>query len=553
MEVWPQLEASDDILQHLSADFPHWHFCSPPLRGLRLILRVQGFARVLQRGQYVSRATLASGQVHELGCAQNMRTPKQWYGLCVGSLQPNMSRDDNSTKGDQLNESKRRWVLIAMCTAVGVVMLDESAVAVVLTEIRQELGLSATLTNWILTAYLISLSATVAAGGRLADHIGLKATVLAGSLIFGASSVGAGLTDDVRWLLAFRVVQGIGAAAAFPAAVGMVRATTPAEKLGAAFGYFGLSSAIGLMAGPVVGGFLAEWLSWRFVFFLSAPVVLFVIVVTWLAAERDDTSASPRAGHFDWLGLGLLVGSLTALVGGLMQGPAWGWTSRATLFTLGIGALGAVVFVLVESRQRNPVTEIALFRNPTFLAANLTTLLAQFAKTSVIVYGPYYFIDVLALSPLEAGYALLPGIVAAMFTGPATGHVVDRIGARKPVLAGLLCLATSLFYISYAVDLDRYLSLFPGLVFWGIGATAMFAGSRRAVQAAVQHHQTGQASGINSTAQWLGAALSVPLLGAFVHTHPHFQALYLAAAAAVATATVVCWRLFDSPRRGSAG
>jgi EmrB/QacA subfamily drug resistance transporter len=445
-----------------------------------------------------------------------------------------------------LNERKQRWLLIAMCTAVGLVMLDESAVAVVLTEIRHDLALSATVTNWVLTAYLISLSATVAACGRLADVIGLKATVLAGSLIFAVSSVGAGLADNVSWLVAFRIVQGIGAAAAFPAAVGMVRATTPPERLGEALGYFGLSSAIGLMSGPVVGGFLAEWLSWRFVFFLGVPLVLFIVVVTWWAAPNSERANDSPNARFDWLGLALLVGSLATIVGGLMQGPAWGWTSRGTLAVLGAGVMSATVFVVFEARRANPVTELVLFRNPTFLSANLTTLLAQFAKTSVIVYGPYYLIDVLGYSPLQAGYALLPGIVAAMFAGPITGRLVDRIGARKPVLTGLVCLALSLLYIGYAVGLDNYAWLFPGLVFWGIGATVMFAGSRRAVQAAVDHTQTGQASGINSTAQWLGAALSVPLLGAFVHTHPRFQQLYIAAAVAVAAATIVCWRLFEN-------
>jgi predicted MFS family arabinose efflux permease len=205
----------------------------------------------------------------------------------------------------------------------------------------------------------------------------------------------------------------------------------------------------------------------------------------------------------------------------------------------------------VERGRGHPVIEVDLFRNPTFLSGNVTTLLAQFAKTSVIVYGPIFMIEILDMSPFDAGIGIVPGLVVAMFVGPWTGGVVDRSGARKPVLFALAALSLSLAYLSFAVRQGSYFVLVPGLAVWGYGAAAMFAGSRRAVQGTVPASKTGQASGINATAQWLGAALSVPILGAFLHTGPHFGRLYLAAGAIVAAAALCVVWLFQNPRRES--
>ena len=446
-----------------------------------------------------------------------------------------------------MNDTRRRWVTVAMCSVVGIVLLDESAVAVALTEIRSDFDLSRTGANWVLSAYLVALSATVAAFGRLADVVGLKTVVIGGSVAFGVTSVAAGVATDPAWLLGARVLQGLGAAAAFPASAGILRAITPPDQLGRALGYLGFSSALGLMAGPLVGGWLTEEFSWRTIFFLSAPVVVFILVATgWALEEPEHERGESR---FDWRGFLFLALALGALVGGLMQAPGWGWGSLPTLATFALAAVAACVFVAVERGRADPVIEVDLFRDPTFLSGNATTLLAQFAKTSVIVYGPTYMIEVLGLSPFDAGIGIIPGLVVAMFVGPWTGGVVDRSGARKPVLFALAALSLSLAYLSFAVRQGSYAVLVPGLAVWGYGAAAMFAGSRRAVQGTVPGSKTGQASGINATAQWLGAALSVPILGAFLHTGPHFGRLYLAAGAIVAAAAVCVWWLFQNPRR----
>jgi EmrB/QacA subfamily drug resistance transporter len=438
-----------------------------------------------------------------------------------------------------------------MCSVVGIVLFDESGVAIALTEIREDFGMSRTGVNWVLTTYLVSLSATVAAFGRLADVIGLRAVLIGGSLCFGAMSIAAGLATDPAWLLVARGFQGLGAAAAFPASAGILRAITPPQQLGRALGFFGFSSAVGLMAGPLVGGWLAETISWRSIFFLGAPVVLFVVVVAWRAL--DELPRDEGRSRFDWGGVLLLVLALGALVGALMQGPVWGWTSGPSLSAFAVSGLAAGLLVTFENGRAHPVIEIDLFRSRTFLSANATTLLAQFAKTAVIVYGPYYMIEVLDMSPFAAGNGLVPGVIVAMFVGPWAGGVVDRVGARRPVLIALAALALSLLYLSFAVGRASYPYLVPGLVVWGFGASAMFAGSRRAVQGAVPTTKAGQASGINSTAQWLGAALAVPIFGAFIHEAPHFGRLYLAAAAILAVATFFVWWLFQNPRHEEPG
>lgn len=435
-------------------------------------------------------------------------------------------------------------VTFAMCCTIGIVLLDESATAIILNDIRSEYGVSRGEVNWVLTVYLVALSSTVAAFGRLADVFGLKRLLLTGVALFAIASVAASCAPGLGWLLLARVLQGLGAAMAFPSSAGILRAITPAERLGTALGYFGTASALGLMTGPLLGGWLTEQVSWRAVFAPGAVVALLV----WLIVLRGYNASHPRAPaeqRFDWPGCLSLIVALGTLITWLMQGPAWGWLSPASLGLVLCSVTATLLFVRIERSRSDPVIQVGLFRNRTFASANATTLMAQFAKTSVIVYAPYYMIEVLGMSPFEAGNGLLPGIVVALFVAPWTGKRVDRYGARAPVLIALFILCASLLYLSWAVGKDSYAFLVPGLLGWGIGATAMFAGSRRAVQGAVQTAQSGQASGINATAQWLGAALSVPVFGIFVHHALDFPMLYLCASIFVAVAFVAVWMNFE--------
>jgi EmrB/QacA subfamily drug resistance transporter len=437
-----------------------------------------------------------------------------------------------------------------MCCVIGIVLLDETGVAIALSAMRTDLGLSQTEANWIISAYLLGLSTTVAAFGRLADWLGLRRVLIGGCLVFGVMSVAAGLAPSYETLIGARVLQGLGAAAAFPTSAGILRATTPPEQLGRALGQYSTASAIGLASGPLIGGFLTELVSWRAVFFLSIPVALFIVTVavTMLhEAKRDDRDQS---ASFDAAGLALLIGTLTALVVGLMQGPVWGWTAPATLALLAAGCVGVGVFVFGESGHSQPILEVDLFLDRGFSSANGMTFLAQFSKTAVIIYGSLYLIDDVGLSTQYAGLALLPGMIAGMVSGLVCGRLVDRLGPRRPLMWCLAGLVGSLFYFAGTIHLDRYLWLVPGLVVWGFVNSGVFVASRRAVQAAVPATKAGQASGINSTAQWLGAALSVPTLGIFVvSSPPRFEPVYLASACVSVFAFSIAWHFF--PRRGA--
>jgi EmrB/QacA subfamily drug resistance transporter len=445
-------------------------------------------------------------------------------------------------------EARQRWIRIAMCCVIGIVLLDETGVAIALSTMRTDLGVSQTEANWIISAYLLGLSGTVAAFGRLADWLGLRRVLIGGCLVFGAMSVAAGLAPSYETLIGARVLQGLGAAAAFPTSAGILRAITPPEQLGRAFGQYSTASAIGLASGPLIGGFLTEFVSWRAVFFLGVPVALFIVTVAVTMLQETKRADRDQSVRFDAAGLVLLVGTLTALVVGLMQGPVWGWTTPVTLALLGAGCLGFVLFVFVESRHAQPILEVDLFRDRGFSSANGMTFLAQFSKTAVIIYGALYLIDDVHLSTQYAGLALVPGMIAGMVSGLVCGRLVDRFGPRRPLLWSLAGLVASLFYFAATVHLDEYAWLIPGLVVWGFVNSGVFVASRRAVQAAVPATKAGQASGINSTAQWLGAALSVPTLGIFVvSSPPRFEAVYVASACVSVLALSIAWRYFPRP------
>ncbi|MEO1002643.1 MAG: MFS transporter [Cyanobacteria bacterium J06638_7] len=441
---------------------------------------------------------------------------------------------------------QQRWLVLAMGLVMGVVLFDESAVAIALPDLRHNLGLTPVQATWVISAYLLTLSACVAACGRIADLVGLRRAALAGCALFGAMSALAAMSTGFAWLITARVLQGLGAAIAFPVTSAVLRGTLPLPALGQALGYLGLASSLGLTAGPLLGGVLTGLFGWRAVFLASLPVVLLAIAL--ILRHLPPSAPGRRAGPLDRPGLALLLLAVGSLVAALMQGPAWGWRSPRTLALAVTGAAAAALFLRRERRTGNPLIELDLFAAPSFGTANLMTLLAQFAKTPVVIYGPLLLIDRLGFSPSAAGLALLPGAVAAMPAGPGIGRLSDRTGARAPLLTCLLLVVLALAWLGITQPLGSYPWLLPGLIVWGVANTGVFVCSRRGVQASAPADKAGQASGINATAQWLGAALSVPALGVFVvRTPPGFTALFLAAALVLALALAAAWRGFERP------
>jgi EmrB/QacA subfamily drug resistance transporter len=363
--------------------------------------------------------------------------------------------------------------------------------------------------------------------------------MIVGLLTFGFASLAGGFAGTGGWLIAARAIQGAGAAIIFPSSLAMVTIAFPENQRGVALGVYGAIGTVFLALGPLVGGFLTDFASWRWIFWINPPVVVLVAIVvfaTWVEPARSDASK-----HLDRTGLFLLVGGLCMVIFALMEGPGWGWTDPTILALATVGLALSAAFVFVERSKPKPLIEVGLFSNPTFAGCNLVIFSAQFTKMAVFVFGALYLQDILLMTPLMAGIALLPTVVPQPFTAPLAGRVADRYGARWPSLAGLALMLVGLAGVAVAISWKSYALMFPGLLLWGFSMCFMFVPPQRAVMNAVPSAKQGQAGGIAMSSQLLGATVGMTVCSTIFSMTNDFQIVFLANAALTFAMLVIAW------------
>ena len=435
--------------------------------------------------------------------------------------------------------SRKWWILAAMGGALGLVVLDETIVGVSLPTIRNDLAMSLVASHWIISAYLVVLTGLVAAAGKIGDLVNIRNLFVAGVLVFGISSTACGFAQNGTWLIAARIFQGIGAAIIFPTTVTMIAKTFPPEQRGLALGIQVACGGTFMALGPLAGGFIIDALSWRWIFWINLPVAVAVATIIWMGwVEAPPSGAKPR---FDTAGLIALVFGLAALVLGIMQGADWGWSAPATLAFLLGGAIALIVFVAIEARKAAPLIDIRLFRNATFSIADLAIFTGQFGQMAVVVFVAIYLQHVLGMGPLDAGLAMLPGVLPLPISPIVAGRLSDRFGTRRPVLIGLLLFGLSLFGIAYAVWAESYALLVAPFIVWGCTMPLLYVPTRRAVMAAVPAAEHGEAGGISLTAQLLGGTIGVAVSGALLSATGDYGIIFLTAAILTTAVLVLAW------------
>jgi EmrB/QacA subfamily drug resistance transporter len=449
-----------------------------------------------------------------------------------------------------IGERQRRWWLLgAMSGVLGLVVLDETVVGVALATIRADLGTSQVLAHWVVNAYLLTFTCFVAVGGRLGDSLGHRRPFLAGVVLFGLASLAAGLAPDGASLVAARAVQGLGAALVFPACWAMMTRIFPPQQRGLAFGIQTTVGGVFMSLGPLVGGFFAEAVSWRWIFLVNLPVVVAIGLVA-LAAwepslEEERPAPAPGAQGLDLAGLLTLVAGLTALVVALMEGTGWGWDAPATLalFAAAVGLLA--LFVVTELRRSAPLIELALLRIPTFTGGNLVFFMFQFDKIAVFVFVPLYLQHVLGRSPIEAGLTVLIAVLPTLATSLLAGRLADRFGSRRPLLVGLLLNGAALTLVALATAWNSHALIVPPLILWGATLPFISVCPRRALMSAVPQERQGQASGLNLTLQMLGGTVGMALCGTLLVATGDYRSLFLLTAGAIFAALLGAWFLVE--------
>ncbi len=419
------------------------------------------------------------------------------------------------------DENRKWWTLGAMCFALFMVMLDNTVVNVSLPSIQRDLHASLSSLEWTVNAYTLTFAVLMVTGGRLGDIFGRRMMFLFGVVVFGISSLVIGFSADDTMLVAFRAIQGIGAAFMMPATLSIITQTFPPEQRGTAIGTWAGVSALALAIGPVVGGFLTQDVSWRAIFFINPPIAVGAVAVTLFATResRDETVGKT----VDFPGIVTLTVGLTALVLALVQGNAWGWGSARILGLFGLTVVMLVGFVIIELRVKAPMLDFAFFRSRTSLGANIVAFIVTFAMFSQFFFMTLYMQNVLHYSPLETGVRFLPSTLVIIVMGPVAGRLTDRTGPRALMTLGLLVTAAAIFIQSHITVHSGYALLFPGFVLMGIGMGLVMSPMSTAAMNAVDRTKAGAASGVLSMSRMIGATFGVAVMGALVTTIGHSQ------------------------------
>ena len=426
-----------------------------------------------------------------------------------------------------INESNRKWwVLAAMGGTLALIVLDETVVGVALPTIRRELSMSQVNSHWIVNAYFLVITALAAAAGKMGDLFGYQKLFLCALGLFGLSSIACGLAESGTALIAARAAQGLGAAVIFPFTVAMITAVFKPEERGRAFG---IQTAIGgcfISMGPLVGGFLTDVLSWRWIFWINIPVVIAITLVVLAAWREPERDAGPPRARLDLAGLALLIIGLAALVVAIMEVPDYGWSNPYIISGIIIGPISLIAFVALELKIQSPLFDLRLFSMRTISVMNSIVFMGEFGKITLIVFGALFLQKSLGFSPFLAGAALIPAMLPSLFAALVVGNLSDKFDERKMSLIGLTLNAGGMIWLAIFVNFDSYWLLLPALLAWGLALPFHFVSTRRAIVNSVPTEKLGQSGGLTMTAQLMGGTVSMAICGTMLAASGRFDGLY---------------------------
>jgi EmrB/QacA subfamily drug resistance transporter len=409
-----------------------------------------------------------------------------------------------------LTSPAARWLIAATVLGSGIAFLDGTVVNVALPAIGRELGAGLTGQQWVLDGYLLSLSALLLSGGAAGDRYGRRRVFVSGLIIFTIASLACGFSPTVGWLIGARLVQGLGAAALVPGSLALIdvgiRHQDRARAVGIWAGMSGATSALG----PLIGGWLVDAASWRWVFFLNVPLAA---ATFWITARHVPESRDATArGRADIAGAAAVMVGLAGVVYALIEAPAHGWTP-VTVITAAVGAVALVAFALIERHTAAPLLPVELFRSRQFTGANLTTLAVYGTLGGALFLLALQLQQSLHYSALAAGLATLPTTVIMLIGSPWAGTVAERTGPRLPMTVGPLIAAAGFVFMTRITPGSSYLEVvLPAVAVLGVGLTITAAPLTAAVLAAVSENRAGTASGVNNAIARLAGLLAIAVL-----------------------------------------
>jgi EmrB/QacA subfamily drug resistance transporter len=439
---------------------------------------------------------------------------------------PSASEQDLPIGEPEAVERRKGVLLVLVCLAQLMVILDVSIVNVALPSIRDGLHFSTTGLQWVVNAYTLTFAGFLLLGGRAADLLGRRRVFLAGTALFALASLACALADSRSLLIGARALQGIGGAVISPASLAII-ATSFAEgrERSRALGVWGAMGGLGGSLGVLLGGVLTQAFSWPAIFLVNVPIGIAVIVLSRSAVPEGRASTAVR--HFDASGALLVTGALTALVYGIVRTDTLGWGSTGVLAPLALGAALLIAFVFVEGRvAAAPLMPLRVFGMARLRAANLIMFLLYAAVFAIWFFLSLYLQEVLHYDPLQTGLRFLPMTLAIVATSTLAPRLVARFGERRVLTVGMLCAALGLYLLTDVHGGGSYTAdVLPGGLLAAMGFGLSLVPATIAAVAGVSAKESGLASGMLNTSRLIGGALGLAVLSTVAASRTHADLL----------------------------
>jgi EmrB/QacA subfamily drug resistance transporter len=406
----------------------------------------------------------------------------------------------------------RKWrALIIVCVAIFMLLLDITVVNVALPDIQKELHASFTDLQWVVDAYALMLATTVLIAGSLGDLLGRKRVFLFGVGLFTAASATCGAASDPLVLNLSRGVQGVGGAIMLAVSLAILSQEFHGKERGTAFGIWGATIGAAVAIGPLVGGALTTWLGWRWIFFVNLPIGVLCIVggLRVLHESRNEQHEG-----YDLPGFVTLTGGLFSFVLALLRGNDWGWSSGREVALYVVAGVLLVAFFAIERVSRSPMLDLALFRVPTFVGAQIVAFAVSAGIFSQFLYLTLYLQNVLGYSPIQAGLRFLPLSLVSFFVAPVAGRLSAQLPVRLLLGLGLALVGVSLLLMHGVTTHSGWTTLLPGFIVAGIGVGMVNPPLASVAVSVVEPRRAGMASGVNNTFRQVGIATGIAGLGA---------------------------------------
>jgi EmrB/QacA subfamily drug resistance transporter len=399
---------------------------------------------------------------------------------------------------------------IAMGIGVMVIAVDIAAINVALPAVEQAFQTTVDTIEWVVNGYVLSFAVLMVTCGRLADTFGRRKIFFLGLIIFGLTSLIGGLAFNADVLIGARVIQGVGAALLWPSILGIIYSSVSDDQKGLAVGLILGAAGVGNAAGPLIGGFLTEYVSWRFVLFVNVPLSLTAGILTYFAVDKQPAESGEKS--IDYLGVATVSISLVSLMYALNQSTTWGWISYKTISLLVIFVLVMLLFIRIERRTKEALIPEDVISNFQFMLAATIMFSVIPALFSLLLYMPQYYEKFFNYTPLLAGASLVPMLLTFAVVAPISGKIYDLMGSRLSIFIGMsLILLGTLAVIVFGFG-SVYYSFLPGLIISGAGFGFAVPSITTAAVGAVRESRASLAGGIVYMFQLVGGALGLSVV-----------------------------------------